>query len=106
MAFTSKQMTNAGATKELINTLEIAGNPTLSESLPDISRLVQKIGTNRLLSRKTVSFSFSEPYQIIPILRPNSHLTLSKQSSTQNAVNHKRLNWCPRQDLNLYDVTH
>jgi hypothetical protein len=55
-------------TKELINTLEIAGNPNLSESLPEVSRLVQKIGTNHLISRKIVTFSIDPLYEKIPHL--------------------------------------
>ncbi|MGD1087099.1 MAG: hypothetical protein ABR955_00015 [Verrucomicrobiota bacterium] len=32
------------------------------KSPQEISHLIRKVGTNRLLSRKTVSFSFAEPY--------------------------------------------
>ncbi len=91
-------------TKELINTLEIAGNPNLSESLPDVSRLVQKIGTNRHIrhiSRKTVSFSISELYQKLPDLLGvcrSSRSTLAASSSNQKP---ESLLWCVRQDLNL-----
>jgi hypothetical protein len=55
------------------------------------SKLVRKVGTNRLISRKIVSFSFSE--EVVTTSIPS----LLRLESTI---------WCPRQDLNLYDVTH
>jgi site-specific DNA recombinase len=92
--------------KEVIKALEIAGKPNLSESLPEISRLVQKIGTNRQISRKTVSFSISETYAGIPILLGNLHRETCPTSSPSGEQKSESPVWCPRQDLNLYDVTH
>ena len=81
-------------TKELINTLEIAGKPTLSESLPDVSGLVQKIGTNRLISRKTVSFSISELYQKIPELLGVSRSLISTSVSSPLSEKSQSHVWC------------
>jgi hypothetical protein len=88
-------------TKELINTLEIAGNPNLSESLPDVSRLVQKIGTNRHISRKTVSFSISELYQKIPETLGLCRYEAVTSAPSFSNQNHRSQVWCAREDLNL-----
>jgi hypothetical protein len=48
--------------------LETLGKSPTAELLPEISGIVQKIGTNHLISRKTVSFSLSEDYDFIPSL--------------------------------------
>jgi site-specific DNA recombinase len=91
---------------EVINTLEILGKTEFSESLPEISRLIQKIGTNRLISRKTVSFTFAEPYRFTLSLLENLRVELSHNPSLASDQNWWSTVWCPRQDLNLYDVTH
>jgi site-specific DNA recombinase len=54
--------------KEVINTMELAGKSQRDKSPQEISLVVHKVGTNRLLSRKTVSFSFSEDYDFVPSL--------------------------------------
>ena len=93
-------------TKGFINTLEIAGNPNLSESLPDVSRLVQKIGTNRHISRKTVSFSIAPLYEKIPHLLGVCRTSAETSTKPFSQKSGGSTVWCPRQDLNLYDVTH
>jgi hypothetical protein len=45
-----------------------AGKQQTDKSPQEISQVVHKVGTNRLLSRKTVTFSFSEPYDFVPSL--------------------------------------
>jgi hypothetical protein len=66
------QRTRASAwvepTKRVINTLEMAGKVQSEKSPQEISKLVHQVGTNRLIARKTVSFSFAEPYDFIPSL--------------------------------------
>jgi hypothetical protein len=52
--------------KEAINIMELAGKMQTEKSPQEISRLVHKVGTNRLLSRKTVTFSLAEPHDLIP----------------------------------------
>lgn len=92
--------------KGAINTLEMAGKLEPEKSPQEISQVVRKVGTNRLISRKTVSFSFSEEYDLIPSLLasrqvvPTSILPLLRGENLESTI------WCPRQDLNLYDVTH
>lgn len=71
-----------------------------------ISEIVHKVGTNRLISRKTVSLSFSEPYDFIPSFLGNLNESLLANPSLQDNSEWWSTKWCPRQDLNLYDVTH
>ena len=49
-------------TRDFINTLVQAKNLASSESLQEIPQFLQKIGTNHLISAKTISFDFREPY--------------------------------------------
>ena len=92
--------------KEVINTMELAGRMQAEKSPHEISQVVHKVGTNRLLSGKTVTFSFFEPYDFIP------SLLASVEASTSNIIpslcdeTGGSIKWCPRQDLNLYDFTH
>ena len=51
--------------KEVISALELAGNVQTEQSPQEIARLVHKVGTNLLLSRKTVSLTFSEDYDFV-----------------------------------------
>ena len=87
--------------REVVNTLEILGKSDFSESLPEISRLVQKIGTNRLISRKTVTFSFSPPYDFISDLLGVFYTPHSSSSPAPSAAVSESTVWCAREDLNL-----
>src|SRR3989338_9040301 len=49
-------------TRDFINTLVQAKNLASSESLQEIPQFLTKIGTNHLISAKTISFDFREPY--------------------------------------------
>ncbi len=60
--------------RRLVDTLETLGKTETLENLPEISGIVQKVGTNRLISRKTVTFSFSEDYDFIPSLLASSRI--------------------------------
>jgi hypothetical protein len=66
--------------KEVINTMELAGKLQTDKSPQEISQVVHKVGTNRLLSRKTVTFSFSEPYAFIPSLLASRPVTIPNTS--------------------------
>ena len=81
-------------TREVVNTLESLGKGDFSESLPELARLVQKIGTNRLISRKTVSFSLAEPYDFIPYLLGNLRVALSHNPSLASDQNWWSTVWC------------
>jgi hypothetical protein len=92
--------------RDVINTLETLGKTDFAESLPEISRLVQKIGTNLLISRKTVSFSLAQPYDFVPPLLGYVRSPACEKSVVMVEGTSQSPVWCPRQDLNLYDVTH
>jgi site-specific DNA recombinase len=83
--------------KEVIDTLELAGKIQTDKSLQEISQVVHKVGTNRLLSRKTVSFTFSEPYDFVPSLLaslPISAIPTSTSSSSLGDEKSESIKWC------------
>jgi hypothetical protein len=51
--------------KDVVNTLQSLAGMEFSASLPEIATLVRKIGSNRQISRKTVAFSFAEPFHSV-----------------------------------------
>jgi hypothetical protein len=87
--------------KEVINIMELAGKTQVEKSPQEISQVVHKVGTNRLLSRKTVTFSFAEPYDF------TASLLTAPQVSPLNLIpslcdaNFQNTNWCAVQGLNL-----
>jgi hypothetical protein len=87
--------------KEVINALELAGKMQTEKSPQEISQLVHKVGTNRLLSGKTVSFSFSEPYDFIPSLLVSPQVSTLNTSSSLCDANLQNTKWCAIQGLNL-----
>lgn len=80
--------------KAFINTLELAGKMQTEKSPQEIAILVHKVGTNRLLSRKTVSFSFSEPYDFTASLLASRHVSTSETSSSLCDANSQSAIWC------------
>jgi hypothetical protein len=81
-------------TRDLVNTLEMAGKATFSETLPELARLVQKIGTNHVISRKTVSFEFSEIYKPLPILLGLCRTSRSVNLEGRTTENQQSGGWC------------
>jgi hypothetical protein len=92
--------------RKLVSTLETLGKTPTPELLPEISGVVQKIGTNHLISRKTVSFSLSKDYDFLPSLLVSARAVTSHQSSTSNGESSQCIKWCARQDLNLHALRH
>jgi site-specific DNA recombinase len=92
--------------REVVNALESAGKAQTEPAPEQIAQLVHKIGTNRLISQKTVSFDFTEPYEFTLSLLSEMRAAISKNPSLHSEQNLQSSKWCPRQDLNLYDVTH
>ena len=80
--------------KEFINSLELAGKAQIEKSPQEISKIVHKVGTNRLLSRKTVTFSFSEPYDFIPSLLASRHVSTSNTIPSLCDENLESTIWC------------
>ena len=61
-------------TRRFVNTLEMALKQQSEKSPQEIAQVVHKVGTNRLIARKTVSMSFAEPYDFIPSLLASRHV--------------------------------
>jgi hypothetical protein len=87
--------------KEVINVMELAGKSQTDKSLQEIAQVVHKVGTNRLLSRKTVTFSFSEPYDFIPSILASLEASTSLTPTSLCDAKSESIKWCTRQDLNL-----
>jgi len=80
--------------KEVINTMELAGKVQTDKSPQEISQVVHTVGTNRLLSRKTVTFSFSEPYDFIPSLLASVEASTLTTSSSLCDEKSESPMWC------------
>ena len=80
--------------KEVINTMELAGKMQTDKSPQEIAQIVRKVGTNRLLSRKTVTFSFAQPYDFIPSLLASRHVSTSTTSPSLCDENLQSPVWC------------
>jgi hypothetical protein len=52
------------------------------------------VNLHRLLSRKTVAFSFSEPYDFIPSLLASRHVPTTTTSPSLCDENLQSPNWC------------
>ena len=92
--------------KEVINTLESATKIQNSKSPLEISSLVQKIGTNRLISRKKVTLDFAPPYDFT-----SQFLAAVRPDSAENPLPHgdglsRSPKWCPGADSNRYTFRH
>jgi hypothetical protein len=81
--------------------MELAGRIQTEKSPQEISQVVHKVGTNRLLSRKTVSFSFAEPYDFIPSLLAFADASTPITATSLCDANFQSSKWCAREDLNL-----
>ncbi|MGA2029068.1 MAG: hypothetical protein ABSG87_03240, partial [Verrucomicrobiota bacterium] len=87
--------------KEVVNIMELAGKLQIEKSPQEISQVVHKVGTNRLLSRKTVSFSFAEPYDFAVSLLASAEILTSITTTSHCDAKSQSSNWCAREDLNL-----
>jgi len=80
--------------KDVINALELAGKVQIEKSPQEISQLVRKVGTNRLISQKRVTFTFSEPYDFALSFLGNLHLALADNPSLRDDENWWSSKWC------------
>lgn len=87
--------------REVIKTLETLGKTDTANNLPELSRLVRKIGTNHQISRKQVSFSLSAPYDFVACLRASHAIQSSTSISSRSDENPESPMWCAGQDSNL-----
>jgi hypothetical protein len=90
--------------KGIIEAFELAGKSQRDKFPQEISLVVHKVGTNRLLSRKTVTFSFSESYDFIPSLLASRGIAASGVAPSLCDEKHESLVWCAREDLNLQSL--
>ena len=81
-------------TRRLINTLETLSKTPTMENLSELSRVVQKIGTNHQISHKTVSFSFSTDYDFVPSLLASVRVGGSQVSSDLAPEMPRSSKWC------------
>ncbi|MDX1953471.1 MAG: recombinase family protein [Verrucomicrobiota bacterium] len=75
-------------TRQVINTLKTLAFLKPEENLPEIASLVRKVGSNPLISQKTVTFGLTAPYDSIQCLRPvfqpfPQNTSASKMDSTR-----------------------
>jgi hypothetical protein len=80
--------------KAVITALELSGKSQSEKSPQEISQVVHKVGTNRLISRKTVSFSFSEDYDFLPSLLASRRVATSNPSLSLCDENMQSSIWC------------
>ena len=86
--------------REVVNTLETLGKTETANNLPEIARLVQKIGTNPLISRKTVTFSFVPLYDFVPSLLASLRLAPTPSTKSQSGDESQSSNWRPHGESN------
>ena len=68
--------------RKLVNDLQTLGKMETAPDFAGLSEKVQKIGTNRLISRKTVTFSVAPNYDFVPSLLASVRVASSSQSSS------------------------
>jgi hypothetical protein len=90
--------------KVVIKAFELAGKSQTDKSPQEISLVVHKVGSNRLLSRKTVTFSFSQPYDFIPSVLASRSVATANTSPSLGDENPESTIWCAREDLNLQSL--
>ena len=90
--------------RRVVNALETLGKSDSSQNLPEIAELVRKIGTNHRISRKTVSFSISEPYDFALSLLAETRIAFSANPSLHSDKNWWSTKWCAREDSNLHPL--
>ena len=93
-------------TNDFINTLELVGKIDVSKSPQEISELMRKIGTNLLVSRKTVSFNFLPPYDFTSAFLAETRVTSDSSPVPQSPLAGESSIWCPGQDSNLHALRH
>jgi site-specific DNA recombinase len=80
---------------DFVNALELAGKVQTDGTPQEISALVQKVGTNRLITSKQVSFGFSPEYEFAASLLSEINVALSADPSLRSNVDWQSSNWCP-----------
>ena len=80
--------------KDVLNTLQSLAGMELSASLPEIATLVRKIGSNRQISRKTVAFSFAEPFHSVQYSQGFRDICHAENRLKEIDAETERQGWC------------
>ena len=86
----------------VIKALELAGKAEEAKSPDEIAPLVQKVGLNRLISRKKVSFDLAQPFDFASVFLAETRVSFDSRPVPQLATLGTRTIWCSGQDLNLH----
>ncbi|MFH1966601.1 MAG: zinc ribbon domain-containing protein, partial [Patescibacteria group bacterium] len=71
------------------------------DNFEDIKAFVQKVGTNHQLLDKSVSFSFSAPWDYVALRLAQSHQAEPRSGEAISPKNRESIIWCPHQESNL-----
>jgi ABC-type transport system substrate-binding protein len=86
---------------EAVRRLESMGNETFPNTYSAIAEQVRKIGTNPVISGKTVSFIFSEPYASIPSILASARIATPPLSASRSEEDNAFTKVCAMQGSNL-----
>jgi hypothetical protein len=87
-------------TRNLINTLETLDNMAGTASPSELAKTLRKIGTNPLISNKTVTFSVGEEYVFLPSLLASARSASEVPTVKRPGDLDQSLRWCPGPDSN------
>ena len=85
---------------ECVKRLESMGNEAFPNTYSAIAEQVRKIGTNPVISGKTVSFRICEPYAFIPSILASARIATPPPSSSRSEEENAFSIWCARRDSN------
>src|SRR3989344_3582823 len=81
--------------RDYINTLIYAGKIASEQSPQDIAHFAQKIGTNRLISEKIVSWDFVPPFDFTVQFLASRAVRRGEQTSASPHKKSRSPVWCP-----------
>src|SRR3989344_4180662 len=87
--------------RDYINTLIYAGKIASEQSLAEIAHFTQKIGTNRLISEKIVSWDFVPPFDFTAQFLTSRAVRRGEQTSASTHKKSRSPIWCAGEDSNL-----
>ncbi len=87
--------------QEVVNRLELMGNETFLNTYAAIAEQVRKIGTNPVISGKTVSFRICEPYAFIPSILASARIATLDARAPRTEEDQAFTIWCAIQGSNL-----
>jgi len=87
--------------RDYINTLIYAGKIASEQSPQEIAHFAQKIGTNRLISKKIVSWDFAPPFDFTAQFLASHAVRRGEQTSASPHKKSRSPIWCTVQESNL-----